>query len=81
LASTHRITDFAALAGRSPSYLLSNPTSFACDGGEPYVAAVAALQRFSGIVPAHNSYGSYLSVDGQCYVDILEDLGMLHGRS
>jgi hypothetical protein len=54
--------------------------SFACDGGQAYVAAIAALQRFGGMVPAQNSYGSYLSVDGQCYVDILESLGMLHGR-
>lgn len=54
--------------------------SFGCDGGQSYVAALAALDRFGGMVPSLDSYGSYLSVDGQCYVDILEGLGMLHGQ-
>lgn len=54
--------------------------SFGCDGGQSYVAAVAVLERFGGMVPIHDTYGSYLSVDGQCYVDILQGLGMLHGQ-
>ena len=54
--------------------------SFGCDGGQSYVAAVAALEKFGGAVPTVETYGSYLSIDGQCYVDILQGLGMLHGK-
>ncbi|KAL7481184.1 hypothetical protein ACHAW6_006863 [Cyclotella cf. meneghiniana] len=54
--------------------------SSACDGGQSSVAAVAVLKRFGGMVPTHAVYGGYLSVDGQCYVDILAGLGMLHGN-
>jgi hypothetical protein len=54
--------------------------NFGCDGGQSYSAAVAAMKRFGGVVPLAETYGRYLSVDGQCYVDILEGLGMLHGR-
>lgn len=31
-------------------------------------------------MPTLETYGSYLSIDGQCYVDILQGLGMLHGK-
>ncbi|KAL3776792.1 hypothetical protein HJC23_011921 [Cyclotella cryptica] len=72
--SVHSATTNAA-AGPSPSSPLSNPT------GQSSVAAVTVLKRFGGMVPTHNVYGSYLSIDGQCYVDILAGLGMVHGHS
>ncbi|KAL7464824.1 hypothetical protein ACHAXS_005149 [Conticribra weissflogii] len=48
----------------------------ACDGGESGVAAKQLLRAFQGRVPTRDVYGGYLSVDGKCYVDILESIGM-----
>jgi len=49
----------------------------ACDGGESGYAAISIVERFQGMVPTRDAYGGYLSVDGKCYVDILQDLGMM----
>lgn len=49
----------------------------ACDGGDSGAAAMDIISKFQGRVPTRDVYGGYLSVDGGCYVDILQDLGML----
>lgn len=48
----------------------------ACDGGESAYAAKQIVDRFGGNVPTRDAYGGYLSVDGGCYVDILQNMGM-----
>lgn len=51
--------------------------SSACDGGNYDSAAHTIAVRFQGIVPTRDVYGGYLSVDGECYIDTLQGLGML----
>lgn len=51
----------------------------ACDGGESAYAAMNIIENFQGQVPLRDSYGGYLSVDAGCYVDILQDIGMMDG--
>mmetsp|Transcript_14485 Transcript_14485/g.29415 ORF Transcript_14485/g.29415 Transcript_14485/m.29415 type:complete len:811 (-) Transcript_14485:145-2577(-) len=53
----------------------------ACDGGESGVAAKQLIRSFQGRVPTRDVYGGYLSVDGKCYVDILESIGMMDANS
>lgn len=52
----------------------------ACDGGESAFAAKTIIDKFNGHVPLRNSYGGYLSVDGGCYVDILQNIGVMGGN-
>ena len=52
-------------------------SSLACDGGIVGVAAMQLIDRFHGRVPTREVYGGYLSVDGRCYTDILESIGMM----
>lgn len=49
----------------------------ACDGGESAIAAKVIIDNFKGKIPTRDAYGGYLSVDGGCYVDILQDMGMM----
>eukprot|EP00581_Thalassiosira_minuscula_P018176 CAMPEP_0183715224 /NCGR_PEP_ID=MMETSP0737-20130205/9545_1 /TAXON_ID=385413 /ORGANISM="Thalassiosira miniscula, Strain CCMP1093" /LENGTH=824 /DNA_ID=CAMNT_0025944313 /DNA_START=105 /DNA_END=2579 /DNA_ORIENTATION=+ len=49
----------------------------ACDGGDSGGAAKNLIDKFGGKVPTRDAYGGYLSVDGGCYLDVLEDLGMM----
>lgn len=51
--------------------------TYACDGGESGFAAKQFIEVFQGKVPTRDIYGGYLSVDGRCYVDILESIGMM----
>jgi len=52
-----------------------------CDGGDSGFAAKQMISRFGGMIPTREAYGGYLSVDGGCYVDILQDMGMMSGIS
>jgi len=52
-----------------------------CDGGDSGWAAKQMIERFGGMIPTREAYGGYLSVDGGCYVDILQDMGMMSGNS
>ena len=49
----------------------------ACDGGQSSLAAADILDKFGGRVPTRDAYGGYLSVDGGCYLDVLQDAGMM----
>lgn len=49
----------------------------ACDGGDSAFAAKVIIDKFQGKVPTRDEYGGYLSVDGGCYVDILQDVGVM----
>ena len=51
----------------------------ACDGGESGVAGMEIIRKFGGRVPTREEYGGYLSVDGGCYIDILQDIGIMDG--
>ena len=37
------------------------------------------IRKFGGRVPTREEYGGYLSVDGGCYIDILQDIGIMDG--
>ncbi|KAL9182266.1 hypothetical protein ACHAXT_012918 [Thalassiosira profunda] len=52
----------------------------ACDGGNSGPAAKEIIGRFAGRVPIREAYGGYLSVDGECYIDILDNIGMIEGN-
>mmetsp|Transcript_4629 Transcript_4629/g.8222 ORF Transcript_4629/g.8222 Transcript_4629/m.8222 type:complete len:733 (-) Transcript_4629:125-2323(-) len=52
-------------------------SAHACDGGNSGPAAIDIIDKFQGKVPTRDAYGGYLSVDGGCYVDILQDMGLM----
>eukprot|EP00591_Stephanopyxis_turris_P004282 CAMPEP_0195518696 /NCGR_PEP_ID=MMETSP0794_2-20130614/13521_1 /TAXON_ID=515487 /ORGANISM="Stephanopyxis turris, Strain CCMP 815" /LENGTH=611 /DNA_ID=CAMNT_0040647717 /DNA_START=303 /DNA_END=2138 /DNA_ORIENTATION=+ len=41
----------------------------ACDGGEYDVGAKQILHKYAGKIPFQSRYGSYLSIDGKCYMN------------
>jgi len=49
----------------------------ACDGGDAGEGAKSLISKFQGKVPTREAYGGYLSVDGACYLDILQDVGVM----
>ena len=50
----------------------------ACDGGDASYAAKQIIERFQGVIPTRNAYGGYLSVDAECFVDVLQNMGMMN---
>jgi len=51
----------------------------ACDGGLYDEGAKEIVKRFNGVVPYQSRYGTYLSTDGQCYMDdsVFQDVNTL----
>jgi hypothetical protein len=52
-----------------------------CDGGNANTAAAVVIDRFQGKVPTRDAYGGYLSIDGECYVNVLQEAGLMGGSN